>query len=98
MTDEESLYVELINTFYEKYGFKGVLEEISDRLEYGGVTEKEQGLYCITTGGWSDDEFLVHCLLNPVSKFRKHYVGYLIGGAFYFSEDKDDTNVKIVKK
>ena len=97
MTDEELLYIELINTFYKKYGFQGVLEEISDRLTYGKVTEKEQGLYCITTGGWSDDEFLVECLLNPVSKMYHHYVGYIIGGAFYFCEDKDNKEVKIVK-
>lgn len=96
MIDDELLYVELFNIIYKKYGFKGVLEEIDDRLEYGKVSE-ENGLYCITTGGWSDDEELVDCLIHPHSKFHYHYCGYIVGGAFYFCEDKSEMNVEMVK-
>lgn len=79
--------IEIINTVYHIEGFKGVIEEVQDRLVYGTV-KKTNGLYCISTGGWSDDEALLDALISPMTRFHYHYVGYLVGGHFYFSEDK----------
>lgn len=89
--DEEFEYLLKLNMIYEKSGFQGIIKEVKDNLEYGNVTSKN-GLYCITTAGWSEDEFLVGALRHPVSRFRYHYVGYIVGGAFYFVEDKDKVN------
>ena len=76
-----------LNKIYDEKGFQGIIRFVKDELEYGNVTEKN-GLYCITTGGWSEDEFLLHSLISSVSKFHYHYKGYIVGGAFYFSENK----------
>ena len=85
MTEER--LINIINTVYETEGFKGVIEEVQSRLVYGTVI-KTNGLYCISTGGWSDDEALLDALISPMTRFHYHYVGYLVGGHFYFSEDK----------
>lgn len=95
MIDEQGMVITIINTIYEKYGFEGVITEIENRLEYGKV-KRINGLYRISTGGWSDDEFLIHCLINFRSKFAKHYCGYIRGGAFYFCEEKY-ANVEMMK-
>ena len=58
-----------LNKLYKKEGFQGVITDISDRLEYGNVTVHDDGLYCVTTGGWSDDEHLLHCLTHILSQF-----------------------------
>lgn len=86
--NEELDYGLALNKIYDEKGFQGIIRFVKDELEYGKVTEKN-GLYCITTGGWSEDEFLVHSLISPVSKFHYHYKGYIVGGAFYFSENKN---------
>ena len=92
----ENRLINIINTVYETEGFTGVLDEVKDRLVYGNVAKIEDGLYRISTGGWSDDEFLLDCLIHPLSKFHYHLVGQLCGGHFYFCEDKW-ANVEIVK-
>ena len=85
-----------LNKIYDKKGFQGIIEYVKDELEYGDVTIKH-GVYCITTGGWSEDEFLIHSLISPVSKFHYHYCGYLVGGAFYFVEDREKRrNIEII--
>ena len=62
------------------------------------VKEVENGLWVMVTGGWSDNEFWLDCLNNPVSIFcMKHYRGYLRGGAFYYTEKPRD-DVKIILK
>lgn len=89
----------VFNTIYDKYGFHDVLTEVEDRLTYGQVTQKEDGLYCITTAGFSDDESVVRILIGIASRFGYfHYVGYLRGGAYYFSEHKHDNNIEIIRK
>lgn len=94
--EDEVIYaVQIINKIYAKEGFQGVMDFVKGELEYGNVT-KQHGLYCITTGGWSDDEFIVHSLTSPVSKLHYHYKGYIVGGAFYFSEDKN-SEVEMVR-
>ena len=96
MSDEIDCAIEL-NKIYDKKGFQGIIETVKNNLEYGNVTEKN-GLYCITTGGWSEDEHIIHSLISPVSKFHYHYCGYIVGGAFFFCENKDDTtNVEMVR-
>ena len=86
----------VLNNLYEKYGFEAVLTEVRDRLTYGEVTLKDDGLYCITTHGFSDDEELVHTLTNILCRFGYfHYVGYLRGGAYYFTKNKHEMNVEI---
>lgn len=87
--EEEDFLVDKFNWIYNKYGFGGILDEVSDMLEYGGIKEIESDLYRITTGGWSDDETLIHALIAPHSLFHYHYVGYIVGGAFYFHKDKE---------
>ena len=80
-----------LNKIYDKKGFHGIIELVKGELEYGNVSFRN-GLYCITTGGWSDDESLVHALISPVCRFHYHYCGYIVGGAFFFVEDKDCKN------
>lgn len=83
----ENRLVNIINTVYQTEGFQGVIEEVTDRLEYGTV-KKMNGLIRISTGGWSDDEHLLHSLIKPDCMMSKHYCGYIRGGAFYFCEEK----------
>lgn len=101
MIDEEFILVDIINTIYTKYGFQAVLNEVESRLTYGKIRKQDDGLYEITTGGWSEDEHLVDALINPASRFHYHYIGYLIGGAFYFDEDKtieSHRRIRIIKE
>lgn len=101
MIDEEFIQVDIINTIYTKHGFYAVLNEVESRLTYGKIRKQDDGLYEITTGGWSEDEQLVHALINPASKFHYHYIGYLVGGAFYFDKDKtieSHRRIKIIKE
>ena len=84
----EELTEHFNNIYTNGGGFYGVLEEIEDKLHIGRVTKKGNGLYQITTGGWSDDEELLDVLTSPMVKFHYHHVGYLVGGHFYFAEEK----------
>lgn len=84
-------YAKYLNKIYDKKGFHSIIELVKSELEYGNVSFRN-GLYCITTGGWSDDESLVHALISPVCRFHYHYCGYIVGGAFFFVEDKDCKN------
>jgi len=78
--------VDKFNDIYDKSGFDGVVEYLEDNLQYGDVERKTDDLIMITTGGWSDDEDLIHSLIHITCRFgHKHYVGYIRGGAYYFS-------------
>ena len=78
--------VDKFNDIYDKSGFDGVIEYLEDNLQYGHVERKTDDLIIITTGGWSDDEDLIHSLIHITCRFgHKHYVGYIRGGAYYFS-------------
>ena len=85
--------VDKINEIYDKEGFEGVLEYIEYKLEYGQINKKGNNLYCISTGGWSEDEYLLDALLHMLSKFRKHYVGLIAGGHFYFAKKESDFEI-----
>ena len=81
------------NKIYEVQGFKGVIQTVKNCLQYGTVEEVENGLYKICTCGWSEDERLMEELLAYMSSVRHiHYIGYLIGGAYYYAEDSDKIN------
>lgn len=96
MKDELTVY---FNSIYASEGFHGVIEAVGARLELGRVKAKGEGLFCITTGGWSDDEEILDSLTGFLSLFgNKHYVGRLGGGAYYFAEDKHSNQYEIVKK
>ena len=88
MTDEEFQEAHRINHIYKAEGFEGVISYAKCKLQrYGAVREVEKGLWVMVTGGWSDNEFWLDCLNNPVSMFRmKHYCAYERGGAFYYTE------------
>ena len=86
MTNEQTI-TDIINAIYNDIGFKGVIEFLENHLEYGGVERKEKGLYMVYTSGWSEDEILIDECLNYGCFVRKHFVGYLVGGAYYFVED-----------
>ncbi len=90
---------EYFNSLYISEGFYGVIREIDSKLEYGSVEDKGDGLFCITTGGWSDDEEILDSLTSFLSRFgQKHYVGRLCGGAYYFAEDNHSNQYEIVKE
>lgn len=88
---EDTFEIKLINSIYNREGFKGVIDYATGKLsEYGAVREVDKGLWVMVTGGWSDNEHWIHCLNNMVCLFgMKHYCGYVRGGAFYYSEDTD---------
>ena len=83
----EKRLVNIMNTVYKTEGFQGVIEEVTERLEYGTVRE-QNGLIRISTGGWSEDELLLHSLIRIDCMMSKHYCGYIRGGAFFFCEEK----------
>ena len=90
---------EHFNNIYASEGFHGVIRAVEARLKLGRVKAKGNGLFCITTGGWSDDEEILDSLTTFLSLFgNKHYVGRLGGGAYYFAEDQRSNQYEIVKK
>ncbi|RAP49260.1 MAG: hypothetical protein BZ138_07970 [Methanosphaera sp. rholeuAM270] len=83
---------EFYNKIYQEKGYHGVIRTVEGQLHLGRVTKKADGLYCITTGGWSEDEEIINSLRDIFSKFGQfHYVGNIRGGAFYFSEHMECT-------
>ena len=89
-------FVKYLNSIYSEQGFIGLINSVENLLTYGKVTNKGDGIYCITTAGYSDDEELCRNLISITSDFgRYHYIGYLRGGVFYFSEKKYDSNIEI---
>lgn len=98
--EEEYIEAKHLNNIYKKFGFDGVIKEVRQRLVYGTVTEMDN-LIRISTGGWSDDEALLDVLISSLTQFHYHYVGYIVGGAFYFDPDKSIESfrkVKIIKE
>ena len=87
--------ITIFNAVYETEGFDGVIDEVKDRLKYGTVTEMN-GLVRISTGGWSDDEYLLECLTDLLCRFHIHFYGWTRGGAHYFCEDRH-ANVEMVR-
>lgn len=89
--------IEAINIIYEEKGFDGVIEYSRQKLYDYGVVKEKNGLVMMATGGWIDNEEYLYCLNHLLSNFgRNHYVGYLRGGAFYYSKDKYNVRTEIV--
>lgn len=95
--DDELTKVEKYNKIYSEKGFDGVIQTLEDKLHLGRITWKPNGIVCITTGGWSDDEEIIHNLTHMLSLFgNKHYIGDMRGGAYYFAEKAYELNYEIV--
>lgn len=89
--------IEAINIIYEEKGFDGVIEYSRQKLYNYGTIKEKNSLVMMATGGWSDNEDYLYCLNHLLSNFgRNHYVGYLRGGAFYYSKDKYNVRTEIV--
>ena len=79
------LSVKELNKIYDNGGFYDVIEAVKHELEYGTVTNPYQLVYCINTGGWSEDEQLLSNLTHMASLFRyNHFVGHVRGEVYYF--------------
>lgn len=89
--------VKRYNAIYGELGFDGIISEMKDSLEYGNVAELPDGMYRISTAGWSEDEEKLGALISFASMFGyRHYVGVLRGGHFYFSRHKGFREFEIV--
>lgn len=91
--------VQFLNRMYDEKGFDGIVEMLKSEISnYGKVKEHDNGLYEFITGGWSDNEYLLGMLNHPLSKFSKHYVGWLRGGSWGFAENYDGYRFDVVAK
>ena len=88
MDKEKDIEVEHINNIYKEFGFKGIIEYAKDKLQnYGAVREVDTGLWLLATGGWSDNEHWLDCLLDWNFIYGKgHYRATTSGGGYYYSE------------
>lgn len=88
MDKEKDIEVEHINNIYKEFGFKGIMDYAKDKLQnYGAVREVDDGLWLLATGGWSDNEHWLHCLLDWNFLYGKgHYRATTSGGGYYYSE------------
>ena len=95
MTDEDFQETYRINHIYKTEGFKGVINYAKDKLQqYGAVKEVEKGLWVMVTGGWSDNEFWLDCLLHWNFMYGKgHYRATTSGGGYYYSEKPYHQNI-----
>jgi hypothetical protein len=85
---EKNIETEHINNIYNEFGFKGIIKYAKDKLQnYGAVREVDTGLWLLATGGWSDNEFWLDCLLDWNFMYGKgHYRATTSGGGYYYSE------------
>ena len=99
MDKEKDIEIEHINNIYKEFGFKGIIDYAKDKLQnYGAVREVDEGLWLLATGGWSDNEFWLHCLLNWNFIYRKgHYCAMTGGGGYYYTETPYE-DIEIKKK
>ena len=96
---EDMEIIQFLNRMYDENGFDGIVEMLKSEISNDGkVKEHDNGLYEFITGGWSDNENLLDMLNHPLSKFRKHYVGWLRGGSWWFAENEDDYIFDVVAK
>ena len=94
---EKDIEVEHINNIYKEFGFKGLIDYAKDKLyNYGAVREVDEGLWLLATGGWSDNEFWLDCLLHWDFMYGKgHYRATTSGGGYYYSE-KPYAYIKVI--
>lgn len=95
--DDEIKEISILNNIYEEQGFDGVIDYAKVKLYNCGAVKERNGLIMMATGGWSENEEFLDCLNHMMSNFgRKHYVGYLRGGAFYYSKEEHNCDTEIV--
>lgn len=97
MDKEKDIEIEHINNIYKEFGFKGIIDYAKDKLQdYGIVREVDNGLWLLATGGWSDNEFWLDCLLNWNFMYAKgHYCAMTSGGGYYYTETPyEDIEIK----
>lgn len=97
MDKEKDIEIEHINNIYKEFGFKGIIDYAKDKLQnYGAVREVDNGLWLLATGGWSDNEFWLDCLLNWNFMYAKgYYRATTSGGGYYYSETPyEDIEIK----
>lgn len=97
MDKEKDIEIEHINNIYKEFGFKGIIDYAKDKLQcYGTVREVDNGLWLLATGGWSDNEFWLNCLLNWNFMYAKrHYRATTRGGGYYYTENPyEDIEIK----
>ena len=97
MDKEKDIEIEHINNIYKEFGFKGIIDYAKDKLQnYGAVREVGNGLWLLATGGWSDNEFWLDCLLNWNFMYAKgHYCAMTSGGGYYYTETPyEDIEIK----
>ena len=94
---EKDIEVEHINNIYKEFGFKGLIDYAKEKLyNFGTVREVEEGLWLLATGGWSDNEFWLDCLLDWSFMYAKgHYRATTRGGGYYYSE-KPYADIKVI--
>ena len=99
MDKEKDIEIEHINNTYKEFGFKGIIDYAKDKLQdYGAVREVGNGLWLLATGGWSDNEFWLDCLLNWNFMYGKgHYRATTSGGVYYYSEEPY-TDIEVRKR
>ena len=95
LDDDDMVLIKRLNNIYDNEGFDGVVDYAKSQLCCGGFVREENGLICIVTAGWSENEGFMYCLNHFMSKFHYHLVCTEPGGAFYYSPDKWDFDYEI---
>ena len=97
LDDDDMVLIKRLNNIYDNEGFDGVVGYAMSHLCGGGFVREENGLICMVTAGWSENELFMYNLNHFMSKFHYHLVCTKPGGAFYYSPGKyDDIEVRRV--
>ena len=97
LDDDDMVLIKRLNNIYDNEGFDGVVDYAKSQLCSGGLVREENGLICMVTAGWSENELFMYNLNHFMSKFHYHLVCTKPGGAFYYSPGKyDDIEVRRV--
>lgn len=97
LDDDDMVLIKRLNNIYDNEGFDGVVGYAMSQLCGGGFVREENGLICMVTAGWSENEGFMYCLNHFMSKFHYHLVCTQPGGAFYYSPGKyDDIEIRRV--
>lgn len=79
---------EALIEFYNNHTFEELIPILKGALEMGSLEEEENGIVAIWTAGWSDDEYIVGCLRDPLCMHRSNYIGNVFAVS-YFAKDID---------
>ena len=98
LDEGDLLEIHNINKVYDDGGFDAVVNYAKVKLSDYGAVREENGLVKMATGGWSEHEDFIYCLNFITSKFLPHLRASTPGGGFYYSREKYDRNVKIMRE